>query len=322
MESYYGAPHPSAATEHTEEPQLAGYVCTRNTSTATEHADAAPIAMHSPASSQHETANSGEEQGVATERADDTAIEDVLFTIDDARQMRRTFRGQLGVLHTEARQYMNDITNIAGQDDADDVYYIGDSIRWKEYIAMHAQWQDIIGNGIIAAHRERIHNTQDPNRQNKLRVDYVFYRADNTFCRVHPGTKRKNDAQLYCADTSTCYRAVQVHEVAPNPMTFTAAMQIPMKDKMGKAEAWRQLSQRDDASIDVTEHDTFKWWLFLSNLGPNTAKAFGSGITSVQIHKRENIIGLRTEHTDSIVQWVILTPHRNSFKTRLATSFQ
>ena len=105
-------------------------------------------------------------------------------------------------------------------------------------------------------------------------------------------------------------------------MTFEAGMQIPMKDKMGKAEAWRQLSQRDDALIDVTEHDTFKWWLFLSNLGPNTRQAFGSGITSVQIHKRENMIGLRTEHTDSAVQWVILTPHRNWFKTRLATSFQ
>ena len=102
---------------------------------------------------------------------------------------------------------------------------------------------------------------------------YVFYRADNTFCRVHPGTKRKNDAQLYFGDTSTCYRAVQVHEVAPNPMTLQAAMQIPMKDKMGKAEAWRQLSQRDDAVIDVTKHHTFKWCLFLSNPGPKTKEA-------------------------------------------------
>ena len=160
----------------------------------------------------------------------------------------------------------------------------------------------------------------DPNRGVRERVDYVFYRADNTFYRVHPGTKRKNDAQLYFADTSTCYRAVQVHEVAPNPMTFQAAMQIPMQDRMGKAEAWRQLSQRDDALTDVTEHGTFKWWLFLSNLGGKTGKVFGSGITSVQIHKRGKMFGLRTEDTDSAVQWVILTSTRNSFKTRLATS--
>ena len=177
MESYYGAPHPSAATEHTEELQLAGYVCTRNTSTATEHADAAPIAMHSPTSSQHTTANSGEKQSVATEHADDTAIPDILLTIDDASQIRRTFKGQPAVLHTEARRHLNEITDIAGQDGADDVYYIDDSIRWKEYISMHDKWRDIIGNGIIAAHLERIHNTQDPNRQNKLRVDYVFYQT-------------------------------------------------------------------------------------------------------------------------------------------------
>ena len=157
---------------------------------------------------------------------------------------------------------------------------------------------------------------------NAERVDYVFYRADNTFCRVHPGKKPKNDAQLYFADTSSCYRAELVHEVAPNPMTFQAAMQIPMKDRMGKAEAFRQLSQRDEAAIDVTEHDPFKWWLFLANLGPNTKNAFGTGITSVQIHKREDKIGIRTTHADSAVQWVILTPHRAGYKTRLATSFQ
>ena len=121
---------------------------------------------------------------------------------------------------------------------------------------------------------------------------------------------------------STCCRAVHVYDVAPNPMTFEAAMQIPMKDKMGKAEAWRQLSQRAADSIDVTEHDPFKWWLFLANLGSNTQKAFGIGITSVQVHKRENKIGIRTTHADSAVQWVILTPHKDGFKTWLATSFQ
>merc|ERR1712185_824493 len=105
---------------------------------------------------------------------------------------------------------------------------------------MHKQCNAIIGSGIIAAHLEKIRNTKDPNRGNAERVDYVFYRVDNTFCRVHPGTKRKNDAQLYVADTTTCSRAVEVHEVAPNPMTFQAAMQIPMIDRMVKAEAWRQ----------------------------------------------------------------------------------
>ena len=119
----------------------------------------------------------------------------------------------------------------------------------------------------------------------------MFYRSNNTYCRVHPGTKRKHDAQLYFADTTTCSRAVDVHEVAPNPITFQAAVQIPMKDRMGKAEAFRKLSQRDEAAIDVTEHDPFKWWLFLSNLGDKTEKAFRDGITGVHVRKEENRIG-------------------------------
>ena len=137
-----------------------------------------------------------------------------------------------------------------------------------------------IGTGIIAAHLERMHHELDANRGNKARIDYVFYPADNTFCRVHPGTKRSNDAGLRFANTSTCCRAVHVYDVAPNPMTFEAAMQIPMHDRMGKAEAWRQLSQRDDALTDVTEHGTFKWLLFLSNLGPNTSEG-KSGLRTV-----------------------------------------
>ena len=227
------------------------------------------------------------------------------------------------MLHREARAQLNKITTEASHDAADVIYQIYDKFRWREYISLHTQYDKIIGCGITAAHLETIANTRDPNRAGSARVDYVIYRADNTCCRVHPGNKPQNDAQLYFADISSCYRALQVHEVQPaNPMTFRATMQIPMNDKIGKAEAWRQLSERDTSLIDVTEHDPFKWWLFLSNLGDKTEKAFGDGITSVQVRKQENRIGLRTEHTDCFVQWVILTAHRNIYKTHLATSFE
>ena len=73
---------------------------------------------------------------------------------------------------------------------------------------------------------------------------------------------------------------------------------------MRKPEAWQQLSQREDA-FDVTEHDPFKWWLFLANLGDKTEKAFGTGVVSVQIHKWEAKTGLRTVHTDNSEQWLI-----------------
>ena len=152
MTSYYGAPHPSAATERTEEhtaggESTAGYVCTRNTSTATEHADA----TQNLGSSNQGRASSHDEHNDATEHVNleqhiIAEIPDILFTIDDATQIRRAFTGQQAVLHTEARGYLNEITNIAAQG-WDDVYDIDDSIRWKEYIAMHAQCNDTIGDG-------------------------------------------------------------------------------------------------------------------------------------------------------------------------------
>ena len=106
------------------------------------------------------SASSHDEQNAATEHVNfeqlaiTPEIPDILFTLDDASEIRRTFNGQPGVLHTEARRHLNEVRDIAGQDGADDVYCIGDSISWKEYIAMHAQWNDIIGNGIIATHLE------------------------------------------------------------------------------------------------------------------------------------------------------------------------
>ena len=104
-------------------------------------------------------------------------------------------------------------------------------------------------------------------------------------------------------------------------MTYEAARQIPHTDRTSKVEACNQLSDRDESLIDVTEHDPFKWWLILSNLGDKTEEAFRDGITGVHVRKEENRIGLRIMYTDSSVQWVILTPSRNTCKTRLATSF-
>ena len=147
MTSYYAAERkntePSAATEHTGEPQLGGYA-----SNATEHADDTSLNQGS--------ARSEDEQIVATEHVHVEEL-DILLTMDDASQIRRTFRGQTGAFHTEARRHLNEITDIAGQDGADDVYYIDDSIRSKDAshetelaaeraaeIAAEARWTELV----------------------------------------------------------------------------------------------------------------------------------------------------------------------------------
>ena len=140
MQSPWQASSDAAATEHTGEPQLAGYVHTHAVNydgNATEHANAG--------------SSSGEWPIVATEHDDGP---DILFTIDDASERRRSFRGQPGRLHSEARKRLNAVTEIAAQDDADEVYCIGDTFCWKDYIAWHDDCNEIIGTGIIAAHLE------------------------------------------------------------------------------------------------------------------------------------------------------------------------
>ena len=116
----------SAATEHTGEPQLAEYECTYNASSATEHADAA---------SEFEKVElqNADWRSDATEHTDDP--DDVfVLTIDDARKIRDGLtQGQVGGLHAELRGHLNTITVIAGQEHADDVYYLEDSIRWKDH---------------------------------------------------------------------------------------------------------------------------------------------------------------------------------------------
>ena len=116
----------SAATEHTGEPPLTVNEGTNKASNATEHADAA---------SEFEKVElqTADCPSVATEHADD--LDDAfVLTLDDARKIRDGLtQGQVGGLHAELRGHLNTITVIAGQEHADDVYYLDDSIRWKDH---------------------------------------------------------------------------------------------------------------------------------------------------------------------------------------------
>ena len=67
---------------------------------------------------------------------------------------------------------------------------------WRRYIACHKHAYDIVGTGVTLAIAEYIPDTLDANRGYQKRLDFVIYRTDGTSCRLHPGTKRRNDAKL------------------------------------------------------------------------------------------------------------------------------
>jgi len=64
-----------------------------------------------------------------------------------------------------------------------------------QYVAAHTEAETIIGTGIVAASANFIHTRNDANRGGAPRLDFFFYRSDLTCCRLHPGSRRKQDAK-------------------------------------------------------------------------------------------------------------------------------
>ena len=66
---------------------------------------------------------------------------------------------------------------------------------WRSYVACHKNAHDVIGSGITVARAEFMDSTRDSNRGGQNRLDFVFYRTDGTYCRLHPGKNSRDDAK-------------------------------------------------------------------------------------------------------------------------------
>ena len=113
---------------------------------------------------------------------------------EDVRAIQRAERdrGPPRPLHQLARTALN---NIEDRDPPIDVS-LDNEFPWREYIAQHTESTRIIGTGIVQARAVFLKDQKDPNRGGAPRLDFCFVRSDDTVCRVHPGTKRSNDAKL------------------------------------------------------------------------------------------------------------------------------
>ena len=97
-------------------------------------------------------------------------------------------------LHRLARNALNEISRAGVNSDIDQ--NLERWFPWRRYIACHKHAYDIVGTGVTHAIAEYIPDTRDANRGYQKRLDFVIYRTDGTSCRLHPGTKRRNDAKL------------------------------------------------------------------------------------------------------------------------------
>ena len=97
-------------------------------------------------------------------------------------------------LHKIARNILEKI--IAAGVDSNIDRDLANLFDWRRYIACHKQAYEIIGPGVTHACAEYIPQTNDSNRGNQERLDFVVYRIDGSTCRLHPGKTASKSAQL------------------------------------------------------------------------------------------------------------------------------
>ena len=252
----------------------------------------------------------------ATEHAVSEAIVPVLFNQADAAVLRS---GSTNNYHREARDILQ---NIYAQPPGD----IGGVFdlttgpwawpHWRNYLAHlgpRYTADPIVGPGVTALTAEFITGTIDPNRGGRPRLDIVVYHVDGGSCRLHPGSKPKNDAQPVFFPPSPLAR-IATNYVAPllepeRPALITATA-VPQVDRLGKKEAWRRLTAIRDATehtnppevwLELTDGNLFPWWQWFPNLGRWTAEVRGAGIMGVFLDTRPYAypcVTLRVHHCD------------------------
>ena len=101
-------------------------------------------------------------------------------------------RGPPRSLHRMARDALNQIS----QNPTYESQNLDEVFDWVPYVAAHVHSDEIIGPGITHAMAHFDHGTRDRNRGGAPRLDFYFYRTDQTVCRVHPGRRPKEDVEL------------------------------------------------------------------------------------------------------------------------------
>ena len=129
-------------------------------------------------------------------------------------------------------------------------------------------------------------------------MDIVVYNADGKHYRLHPGSKRRNDAQPIKCKTIIGAAEPNVHKEASiepaahtyrkAPLVFTRhdAEKIPQIDRIGRRKMF-DLLQRVPASrpLELTQAFivVFPWWLWVPTVGAIRDEVIGIGIERIAL---------------------------------------
>ena len=241
------------------------------------------------------------------------APEPILLDLNELRAIRAAARHDKTshALHDQARETLNTFATAP----YDGPTCLNDLFPWKAYLAFHAKGEIIVGPGISRAVVDQLKDVKDPNRGGRPRTDFIFYRVDGSAYRIHPGTKRKNDAApVYCPPSlATEQIATCVWHTRPMDLfTYEHACRIPQTDKLGKEQAFRTIQ---------TDPEQFQRWLFAANLGLHTERVIGSGLTSSSLLERSDTSAkLRFQrHDESTIDIEIVYIEKRGYKIFVGT---
>ena len=186
---------------------------------------------------------------------------------------------------------------------------------WRHYIATHSKAAELVGPGIVEFTGAFIEGTRDPNRDGRQRFDFVVRHADGSYWRLHPGSKPKNDADPKYFPRGDAAELLAQHQWQTLPrggvFSLADAHSVPQTDRIGKKRAWQLLGGLHEGPLNTDPSSTFKWWLWLANLGNETGRVLGDGVVAASLtQSTPHLKTLTVDRVDGTTITVRLIRHR------------
>ena len=172
-----------------------------------------------------------------------------------------------------------------------------------------------MGPGVVAFGAAAVLGTRDPNRGGKPRVDFVIYHVDGAFWRIHPGSQPTGDAipKYFPPPGGPPVPPANWWQLLPpEGFHYGHARSVPQTDRLSKKMAWAELGQCADGYLDDSPTATFKWWLWLCNLGTVTREVLGAGVVRAYLrhhaHDEKHVICTRSDDSEVTIQFTMHAP--------------
>ena len=110
-----------------------------------------------------------------------------ILTVEEAENIRRATLNRQQI-HSQMRQILDSVRRGEALRQPDILVRNAPAhTPWRQYLATHKEWRNIIGSGINHFSLQFFQDQPDPNAFGQLRLDFVAQQISGIVCRLHPG---------------------------------------------------------------------------------------------------------------------------------------